>query len=187
MERCKKWAQNANKIAPTLVGGSKNKIRFRIPVRARNAWAELGVDGRGVANMAPEPEFEGIPRLTSRMLARIQGFPDTWTFGKKKTAACRMIGNAFPPPVAKAVGEKIKECLENECTDCERTISLSRKKLFETNTLTLTKANVASNADTSSRGSKAIAKRIVDILVEEQQHKINVVEKNFRSNTWKAI
>jgi type-2 restriction enzyme ngoMIV len=49
--------------------------------------------------------------------------------------------------------------------------------LFETNTLTLTKANVASNADTSSRGSKAIAKRIVDILVEEQQHKINVVEK----------
>ena len=40
------------------------------------------------------------------------------------------------------------------------------EKLFETNTLTLTKANVASNADTSSRGSKAIAKRIVDILVE---------------------
>lgn len=51
------------------------------------------------------------------------------------------------------------------------------EKLFETNALTLTKANVASNADTSSRGSKAIAKRIVDILVEEQQHKINVVEK----------
>ena len=124
----KKWAQNANKIAPTLVGGSKKHGGPDLgPVRARNAWAELGVDGRGVANMAPEPDFEGMPRLTSRMLARIQGFPDTWTFGKKKTAACRMIGNAFPPPVAKAVGEKIKECLENECTDCERTISLSRK------------------------------------------------------------
>ena len=49
--------------------------------------------------------------------------------------------------------------------------------MFETNTLTLTKAGVASNADTSSRGSKAIAKRVVDILVEEQQHKINMVEK----------
>lgn len=36
---------------------------------------------------------------------------------------------------------------------------------------------MASNADTSSRGSKAIAKRVVDILVEEQQHKINMVEK----------
>lgn len=41
------------------------------------------------------------------------------------------------------------------------------KQLFETNTLTLTTAGVASNADTSSRGSKAIARRIVDILVEE--------------------
>ena len=124
----KKWAQNANKIAPTLVGGSKKHGGPDLgPVRARNAWAELGVDGRGVANMAPEPDFEGMPRLTSRMLARIQGFPDTWTFGKKKTAACRMIGNAFPPPVAKAVGEKIQECLEDECIDCERAVSLSRK------------------------------------------------------------
>ena len=51
------------------------------------------------------------------------------------------------------------------------------ERLFETNTFTLTKAGVASNADTSSRGSKAIAKRVVDILVEEQQHKINMVEK----------
>ena len=51
------------------------------------------------------------------------------------------------------------------------------ERLCETNTLTLTKAGVASNADTSSRGSKAIAKRVVDILVEEQQHKINMVEK----------
>lgn len=31
------------------------------------------------------------------------------------------------------------------------------ERLFETNTLTLTKAGAASNADTSSRSSKAIA------------------------------
>lgn len=123
----KKWAQNADKIAPTLVGGSKKHGGPDLgPVRARKAWADLGVDGRGVANTAPEPDFEGMPRLTSRMMARIQGFPDTWTFGKKKTVACRMIGNAFPPPVAQAVGEKIKECLEYECLNSERKISLSR-------------------------------------------------------------
>lgn len=122
----KLWAKNANKIAPTLVGGSKKHGGPDLgPVRARKAWAELGVDGRGVANTAPEPDFEGMPRLTSRMMARIQGFPDTWTFGKKKTAACRMIGNAFPPPVAQAVGEKIKECLEYECFNSECEIPLS--------------------------------------------------------------
>ncbi len=42
------WAENANRIAPTLVGGSKKHGGPDLgPVRARNAWAELGVDGRG--------------------------------------------------------------------------------------------------------------------------------------------
>lgn len=124
----REWAQSANRIAPTLVGGSKKHGGPDLgPTRARSAWAELGIDGRGIANEAPGPNFEGMPRLTSRMMARLQGFPDTWTFGDKKTSACRMIGNAFPPPVAKAVGEKIKECLENECTSSECEISISQK------------------------------------------------------------
>ena len=107
------WAAKADKIAPTIVGGSKKHGGPDLgPVRARKAWLELGVDGLGVANEAPEAGFEGNPRLTPRMIARIQGFPDFWDFGKRKTAACRMIGNAFPPPVAQAVGEKIKEVLE---------------------------------------------------------------------------
>ncbi len=110
----REWAQNASKIAPTLVGGSKKHGGPDLgPVRARTAWAELGVDGRGVADQAPNEEFRGMPKLTSRMMARIQGFPDTWTFGKKKTTACRMIGNAFPPPVAMAVGQEIRRCLED--------------------------------------------------------------------------
>ena len=123
----KRWAEQADRIAPTLVGGSKKHGGPDLgPTRARKAWAELGIDGRGIADAAPVPEFEGMPRLTSRMMARIQGFPDTWTFGSRKTVACRMIGNAFPPPVAKAVGEQIKECLAYGCTDSESKISLSR-------------------------------------------------------------
>lgn len=110
----KDWKETANKIAPTIVGGSKKHGGPDLgPVRARKAWAELGVDGNGVANEPPASDFEGMPKLTPRMIARIQGFPDDWDFGPKKTAACRMIGNAFPPPVAKAVGEKIKEILES--------------------------------------------------------------------------
>lgn len=126
-KRAKEWAMKANRIAPTLVGGSKKHGGPDLgPTRARNAWAELGIDGRGIANEAPYEDFEGMPRLTSRMMARLQGFPDTWTFGKRKTTACRMIGNAFPPPVAQAVGRKIKECLEYESVNCSSEISLSR-------------------------------------------------------------
>lgn len=51
------------------------------------------------------------------------------------------------------------------------------ERLFETNTLTLTKAGVASNADTSSRASKAISGKIVDILVNEHHHMVNIVDK----------
>jgi DNA (cytosine-5)-methyltransferase 1 len=123
------WALNANKIAPTIVGGSKKHGGPDLgPVRARKAWAELGVDGSGVANDAPDADFSGMPRLTPRMIARIQGFPDYWDFGNRKTAACRMIGNAFPPPVAEAVGLQIRKVLEgvsNGRIDCSREEELS--------------------------------------------------------------
>lgn len=109
------WLQQANKIAPTVVGGSKKHGGPDLgPARARQAWAELGVNGAGVANEPPDKDFEGMPKLTKEMLALIQGFPPEWKFGDKKTAACRMIGNAFPPPVAKAVGLEIRRVLENE-------------------------------------------------------------------------
>ena len=108
------WVAKANKIAPTIVGGSKKHGGPDLgPVRSRKAWAELGVNGNGIANEAPESDFVGMPKLTKEMIALLQGFPPEWDFGKRKTAACRMIGNAFPPPVAKAVGEEIKRCLLN--------------------------------------------------------------------------
>ena len=52
-----------------------------------------------------------MPRLTVRMVARLQGFPDDWQFHGRKTAAYRQVGNAFPPPVAKAVAQQIKIAL----------------------------------------------------------------------------
>ena len=113
-----KWRERANTIAPTIVGGSKKHGGADLgPTRARMAWAELGIDGRGVADVAPSKDFLGMPRLTPRMIARIQGFPDDWYFGDKKTKACRMIGNAFPPPMARAVGERITKVLFDNKTD----------------------------------------------------------------------
>ena len=103
-EGAESWAAQADRIAPTVVGGSKKHGGPDLgPVRARRAWAELGVDGRGIADEAPAPGFEGMPRLTTRMVARLQGFPDDWDFGKGKTKAYRQIGNAFPPPVAETL------------------------------------------------------------------------------------
>lgn len=104
------WAKNASDIAPTIVGGSKKHGGPDLgPTRAKKQWRELGVDGMGIANEPPDSSFSssGHPRLTVRMVARIQGFPDSWTFEGKKTIAYRQVGNAFPPPVAQAVGKAI--------------------------------------------------------------------------------
>ncbi len=51
------------------------------------------------------------------------------------------------------------------------------RQLFETNTLTLTEAGIASNADNSSKGSIAISGRIIEILVGEYGYQINRIKK----------
>ena len=108
----KKWRALADEIAPTVVGGSlKHGGPDLGPTRARKAWATLGVDGLGIANEPPARDFVGMPRLTVRMVARIQGFPDDWHFAGRKTQSYRQVGNAFPPPFARAVALKLRACL----------------------------------------------------------------------------
>jgi DNA (cytosine-5)-methyltransferase 1 len=106
------WRKVACAIAPTVVGGSKKHGGPDLgPTRAKKAWAALGVDGLGIADQPPGEDFEGMPRLTVRMVARVQGFPDQWGIWGKKTAAYRQVGNAFPPPVAFAVASAISKAI----------------------------------------------------------------------------
>jgi DNA (cytosine-5)-methyltransferase 1 len=41
------------------------------------------------------------------MCGVLQGFPKNWPFQGSKTNAYRQVGNAFPPPVAEAVGRAV--------------------------------------------------------------------------------
>ncbi|WP_257254288.1 MULTISPECIES: DNA cytosine methyltransferase [unclassified Endozoicomonas] len=123
-----KWKKRADKIAPTLVGGSKKHGGPDLgPTRAKRQWQELGVNAHRVANDDEipgegfigvlkrdgtiQPGCEGMPLLNIRMAARIQGFPDYWEFFGGKTHAYRQVGNAFPAPVAEAVGRQIRKAL----------------------------------------------------------------------------
>jgi DNA (cytosine-5)-methyltransferase 1 len=111
------WAKKANGIGPTLVGGSRKHGGPDLgPTRARQAWLKLHVDGKGLADAPPRPTdpVDHLPRLTLQMAAAIQGFPPTWEFSGRKTAGYRQIGNAFPPPVARAVGTSIRSAIEAE-------------------------------------------------------------------------
>lgn len=114
------WVSLANGVGPTIVGGSKKHGGADLgPTRAKAAWATLGVDGKGVADAAPGPDAPPpsvqLPRLTVEMVARLQGWrdEDNWQFAGRKTSQYRQIGNAFPPPVAEAIGRAIRDALDH--------------------------------------------------------------------------
>lgn len=122
-EGADEWADQAKGIAPTIVGGSKKHGGADLgPTRAKRMWAALGVDAYGVHDVAPpypdtRPMTEFGPKLTTEMVARIQGWDDDefkWEFTGAKTTRYRQIGNAFPPPVAKALGEAIAAALHQQ-------------------------------------------------------------------------
>ncbi|MFH8771486.1 DNA cytosine methyltransferase [Streptomyces sp. NPDC017958] len=134
-EQVDEWVKRADDIAPTIVGGSKKHGGADLgPTRAKRAWANLGVDAMGVADAAPKQGWrapEGVPgpKLTTAMVARLQGWHDIeppkgsdsaaddefrWRFHGRKTSVYRQIGNAFPPPVAKALGVAIQRALRQE-------------------------------------------------------------------------
>ena len=111
------WSRRACAIAPTIVGGSKKHGGPDLgPTRAREQWRRLAVDGLGIADSAPPEDYpeDKLPRLTVRMVARIQSFPDEWTFMGGKTTAYRQVGNALPPAVARALGLSIRRALSRE-------------------------------------------------------------------------
>jgi DNA (cytosine-5)-methyltransferase 1 len=116
------WADRARDIAPTIVGGSKKHGGADLgPTRAKRAWRELGVDALGVADSAPSSDdpVSLLPKLTTAMVARLQGWDDDeyrWTFTGRKTSRHRQIGNAFPPPVARALGDQVRHALDHEGT-----------------------------------------------------------------------
>lgn len=122
------WREAAAGIAPTIVGGSKKHGGADLgPTRSKRAWANLSVDAMGLADAAPDRSTSLLhqPRLTNEMVARIQGWipEDEWSFAGRKTLVYRQIGNAFPPPVAQAVGSQIHKALSKvgePCQDLQR-------------------------------------------------------------------
>ncbi|MBF6466685.1 DNA (cytosine-5-)-methyltransferase [Nocardia beijingensis] len=116
------WVKLANGPAPTIVGGSKKHGGADLgPTRAKLAWKEMGVDGHGLHDddkpySRNDRSITALgPKLTPEMVARLQGWDEgefRWEFEGRKTAKYRQIGNAFPPPVAKALGAAIADALD---------------------------------------------------------------------------
>jgi DNA (cytosine-5)-methyltransferase 1 len=117
-----RWAAQATSVAPTLVGGSKNRGGADLgPAGTKRKWEKLGVNAHSLGDEIPGPDFvwapelgkEGMVRLTVNQAALLQSFPKDWAIIGKKTARYRQIGHASPPPVGEALGLAIVQALRS--------------------------------------------------------------------------
>jgi DNA (cytosine-5)-methyltransferase 1 len=113
-----KWVAKANRVAPTLIGGSAKKMGMDLAQpKSRESWHDLGVDPGRVVYDAPDPDFVGRPSLTLPMLARLQDFPDNWVFAGSRLSQFRQIANAFPPRLSRVTGLALLRALSGEEID----------------------------------------------------------------------
>ncbi|MER5621962.1 DNA (cytosine-5-)-methyltransferase [Streptosporangium sp. NPDC002544] len=114
------WASRANRVAPTIVGGSKNHGGADLgPTRTKQQWLELAVNGHSLGDDVPAPDFEfdpslgrhGVPKLTVEQIMLLQGLSPDWVVTGGKTARYKQVAQAVPPPLAEAVGRRIATAL----------------------------------------------------------------------------
>ncbi|WP_326787539.1 DNA cytosine methyltransferase [Streptomyces sp. NBC_00151] len=117
-----RWAAQASSVAPTLVGGSKNRGGADLgPAGTKRKWEKLGVNAHSLGDEIPGPDFAwepelgkgGMVRLTVDQAALLQSFPKDWEITGRKTARYRQIGHASPPPVGEALGLAIARALRS--------------------------------------------------------------------------
>lgn len=115
-----RWAAQATRPAPTLVGGSKTHGGPDFgPSGTKARWRRMGVYTKSFGNEPPAADFrwdpslgdDGLLRITVDQTALIQGFPEDWRFAGSKTARYRQIGNAAPPAVGEALGRAVADAL----------------------------------------------------------------------------
>ena len=90
-----------------------------------------GTDSSRGAFTSPRPIHYDYPRcVTVREMARLHGFPDWFRFHQTKWHGARQIGNAVPPPLARAIALQITKALGHGARRPERPIPLGDPRLL---------------------------------------------------------
>lgn len=81
---------------------------FKLPPWGVSNTLRAGTDAARGAFTSPRPIHYKYPRcVTVREMARLHGFPDWFRFHVTKWHGARQIGNAVPPPLARAVASSV--------------------------------------------------------------------------------
>jgi DNA (cytosine-5)-methyltransferase 1 len=85
---------------------------FKLSPDGLSNTLRAGTDSARGAFTSPRPVHYKYPRcITVREMARLHGFPDWFRLHETKWHGARQVGNAVPPPLARAIAEKLIEAL----------------------------------------------------------------------------
>ena len=104
---------------------------FKLPPHGISNTLRAGTDASRGAFTSPRPIHYRLDRcITVREMARLHGFPDWFRFHATKWHGARQIGNAVPPPMARAIASEVMKALNLEPTRPSLTVELGDPNLL---------------------------------------------------------
>ena len=139
---------------------------FKLPSAGVSNTLRAGTDSARGAFTSPRPiHYRHARCVTVREMARLHGFPDWFRFHTTKWHGARQIGNAVPPPLARAIALKVMEASGSTARRSDQTQSLGDPALLE-----MTMAQAASHFGVSvligRRDRKSGAKKRTQLEIE---------------------
>lgn len=106
-------AISRRRFAATAPGSVEPISRFfKLAPAGLSNTLRAGTDAARGAFTSPRPIHYKHPRcVTVREMARLHGFPDWFRLHSTKWHGARQIGNSVPPPLAKAVAERVMSAM----------------------------------------------------------------------------
>ena len=104
---------------------------FKLPADGVSNTLRAGTDSARGAFTSPRPIHYAYARcVTVREMARLHGFPDWFRFNATKWHGARQIGNAVPPPLARAVASAVIRALGIDPTRPTEAVALGDERLL---------------------------------------------------------
>lgn len=108
-----------------------NSRFYKLSADGLSNTLRAGTDSSRGAFTSPRPIHYSLPRcITVREMARLHGFPDWFRFNQTKWHGARQIGNAVPPPLARAVAQQVIRALHHAPRRPARAIKLGDPMLL---------------------------------------------------------
>ena len=147
---------------------------FRLAEKGVCNTLRAGTDGARGAFTSPRPIHYRYERcVTVREMARLHGFPDWFRFNATKWHGARQIGNAVPPPLARAVAGSVTVALGKAPMPAEGTMELGDPVLLELD-LSAAARYFGIEPPSSRRDRKSGARKRKQVDIERERLRLQV-------------